>query len=178
MHATLVDTTIAVRERLDGALPTALKDTYIVEMNRFAALFGIPGDLLPTSWAAHETYMERMLGPTLAVAPCAREMAAFLIGRAGLRSRVLGTHRGGDDRSSCCRRGSRASSGSRARGCRARRARGARDVRADLPPAAAHARRDPGALGGAAAHRGTPPSKLGAWTEGRLYALSSRVTGL
>jgi uncharacterized protein (DUF2236 family) len=84
VHATLVDTTIAVRERLDGALPTALKDTYIVELNRFAALFGIPRDRLPTSWLAHEAYMQRMLGSdVLAVAPCAKEMAMFLIGRAG-----------------------------------------------------------------------------------------------
>jgi uncharacterized protein (DUF2236 family) len=83
VHATLVDTTIAVRERLDGALPTALKDTYIVEMNRFAMLFGIPRDLLPDSWAAHDRYMRRMLGSSqIAVAPCAKEMATFLMGRA------------------------------------------------------------------------------------------------
>ncbi len=82
VHATLIDTTIAVRERLDGALPTALKDTYIVEMNRFAALFGIPRDLLADSWDAHESYMRSMLSSdALAVAPCAREMAAFLVGR-------------------------------------------------------------------------------------------------
>jgi len=84
VHATLVDTTIAVRERLDGALPTALKDTYIIEMNRFGALFGIPRDRLPDSWRAHEAYMQRMLGSDLlAVAPCAKEMAMFLVGRAG-----------------------------------------------------------------------------------------------
>jgi uncharacterized protein (DUF2236 family) len=84
VHATLVDTTIAVRERLDGALPTALKDTYILEMNRFAMLFGIPRELLPGSWAAHDRYMRRMVGSSqIAVAPCAREMATFLMGRAG-----------------------------------------------------------------------------------------------
>src|SRR4051812_6802438 len=84
VHATLVDTTISVRERLDGALPTALKDTYIVEMNRFAALFGIPRDLLADSWAAHELYMGRMLSSgQLAVAPVAREMGLFLVGRGG-----------------------------------------------------------------------------------------------
>src|SRR5690349_4352601 len=73
VHATLIDTTISVRERLDGALPTALKDTYIVEMNRFAALFGIPRDLLATSWSSHAAYMQRMLASdSLAVAPCVR----------------------------------------------------------------------------------------------------------
>jgi uncharacterized protein (DUF2236 family) len=86
VHATLVDTTLAVRERLDGALPTALKDAYVVEMNRFAALFGIPRALLPTNWAAHAAYMRRMLASDLlAVAPCAKEMAMFLIGRAGMQ---------------------------------------------------------------------------------------------
>lgn len=84
VYATLVDTTIAVRECLDEPLPTALKDNYISEMNRFAALFGITADQLPTTWAAHELYMRRMLGSqTIAVAPCAREMAMFLVGRAG-----------------------------------------------------------------------------------------------
>lgn len=82
VHATLIDTTIRVRERLDGALPTALKDTYIVEMNRFAALFGIPRDLLADSWTAHDAYMREMLASdALAVAPCAKEMAMFLVGR-------------------------------------------------------------------------------------------------
>src|SRR5262245_10327601 len=82
VHATLVDTTVVVRERLDGPLPVATKDAYIVEMNRFAALFGIPRSLLPDCYAEHARYVAAMLeSPTLAVAPCAREMASFLIGR-------------------------------------------------------------------------------------------------
>ena len=84
VHATLVDTTLVVRERLGGAVPLALKDAYVVELNRFARLFGIPRDRLPRSWEEHAAYMQRMLGgDQLAVAPCAREMAQFLIGRAG-----------------------------------------------------------------------------------------------
>src|SRR5688572_10462264 len=82
VHATLVDTTLNVRERLDGSLPLDLKDRYVIEMNRFAALFGIPPALLPDSWAAHTAYMARMISSDrLAVAPCAREMASFLMGR-------------------------------------------------------------------------------------------------
>jgi uncharacterized protein (DUF2236 family) len=84
VHATLVDTMITVRERLDGPLPIAIKDAVISEQNRFAKLFGIPRDRQPRSWADHTAYMERMLGgDLLAVAPCAREMAAFLLGRGG-----------------------------------------------------------------------------------------------
>src|SRR4029077_2416090 len=86
VHATLVDTTIVVRERLDGEIPVALKDTYIQELNNFAMLFGITG---ATSWAAHRAYMDRMLD-VLVVAPCAREMAAFLLGRGGAAQPALG----------------------------------------------------------------------------------------
>src|SRR4051812_13451649 len=35
VHATLVDTTLLVREHVDGALPAAIKDGYVIEMNRF-----------------------------------------------------------------------------------------------------------------------------------------------
>jgi uncharacterized protein (DUF2236 family) len=66
VHATLADTTIVVRQRLGAQLSRFELDRYTQEMNRFAALFGIPDTLMI---------------PTLAVAPCAREMATFLIGR-------------------------------------------------------------------------------------------------
>lgn len=82
VHATLADTTILVREHLDGALPTTIKDRYVLELNRFAALFGIPRVLLPASWEAHAAYMSAMLaGDRLAVTPAAREMGQFLFGR-------------------------------------------------------------------------------------------------
>ncbi len=81
VHATLVDTTVAVRRRLGWQSKRADLDRYAIEMNRFAKLFGIPDALLPASWAAHEAYMARML-PALRVAPSAREMAHFLVGRA------------------------------------------------------------------------------------------------
>jgi uncharacterized protein (DUF2236 family) len=89
VHATLSDTTIAVRQRLGARLTHPELDRYTLEMNRFAALFGIPEALLPASWGDHEAYMARML-PMLAVAPCAREMATFLIGRASRVQTPLG----------------------------------------------------------------------------------------
>lgn len=89
VHATLLDTTIAVRERLDGALPRAIKDAYVRELHRFGALFGIARDRLPADWAAHEAYMAGMVA-RLAVAPCAREMGGFLIGRGGASQPALG----------------------------------------------------------------------------------------
>lgn len=91
VHATLVDTTITVRERLDGPLPVPIKDRYVVELNRFAALFGIPPALLAHSWADHTAYMRAMLGGgQLAVTRVAREMGKFLFGRQGAAQPPLG----------------------------------------------------------------------------------------
>lgn len=82
VHATLVDTTMVVREVLDGPLPIAIKDRYVAELARFAMLFGIPRAMIPSSYDEHAAYMRSMLAPgVLGVAPCAREMAGFLIGR-------------------------------------------------------------------------------------------------
>jgi uncharacterized protein (DUF2236 family) len=84
VHATLVDTTIHVRELIDGRpLEVSIKDAYMIELHRFGALFGIPSSSLPASWAEHVRYVEEMIASQLAVAPCAREMAGFLIGRGG-----------------------------------------------------------------------------------------------
>ncbi len=82
VHATLVDTSIVIRERIDGALPPDVRDRYVLESNRLAALFGIPRSLLPDGYPDHVAYMGRMIGSDqIAVASCAREMAAFLFGR-------------------------------------------------------------------------------------------------
>lgn len=86
VHATLVDSTLCVREQLEGPLPIAIKDRYVVEMRRFAALFGIPAAQLPDGWAAHARYMRTMLGAgRLVITPAAREMAGFLFGRGSAR---------------------------------------------------------------------------------------------
>lgn len=92
VHATLVDTTLVVRERLDRrSLPISIKDRYVTEMNQFARLFGIPRALLPTDHAAHARYMDAMLGSDqIRVTPCAREMARFLVGRGGTSQPPLG----------------------------------------------------------------------------------------
>lgn len=82
VHSTLVDTVLVVRERLGGALPEHVKDAFVREHHRFAALFAIPAVLLPRTFAEHTGYMTGMLASgQLAVAPCARAMAGFLVGR-------------------------------------------------------------------------------------------------
>jgi uncharacterized protein (DUF2236 family) len=173
VHATLVDTTILVREKLDGPLPTARRDAYMVEMNRFAALFGIPRALLPNSWADHAAYMADMI-PRLAVAPAAREIAAFLLGRSGTQQPPLG-------------RLVEALTASLLPGDLAaqfRLRRGKLPVGALLAALAPVYRRLPSRVvaipaRSAATRRlqGLPPSRLAAWTERQLFGLSRQVTG-
>ena len=175
VHATLVDTTLVVRERLFGALPVDLKDRYVVEMNRFAALFGIPRTLLPDSWAAHAAYMARMLASDrIAVAPCAREMAKFLVGRGVAHQPPLGrigeavTHALLPPRIAeqfeLRATPRRAAAGLAAFGALYKR----------LPrfaiaiPAAADAHRRLAGQG---------PSRFAAWTERQLFTLATRATG-
>lgn len=173
VHATLIDTTLVTRELLDGALPVARKDAYVVEMNRFARLFGIPHALLPRSWADHAAYMAEMV-PQLAVAPVAREMAAFLIGRGSSAQPPLG-------------RVVEAVTASLLPGRLAEEfgLRGARiAVRASLAAIAPVYRRLPDRVvaipaRSAAARRiaGLPPSRIAAWSERQLFGLSRQVTG-
>lgn len=179
VHATLVDTTIAVRERLDGALPTALKDTYIVEMNRFAALFGIPRELRPQSWAAHDSYMQRMLASDqLAVAPCAREMAMFLMGREGSHGQPpLGRFAEALTAAMLPRHLARDFGLARSR-------LSATGVRLGLAAFAPMYRRLPDRFVAIPARsmasrriQGRPPSRFASWTERQLFGLSRQVTG-
>ncbi|HEY1548621.1 MAG TPA: oxygenase MpaB family protein [Kofleriaceae bacterium] len=84
VHATLADTTIAVRRRLGYRFAPGELDRYTIEMSRFGALFGIAIDRLPRSWREHEDYMAAMLASDqLEVAPVALEMSKFLLGRGG-----------------------------------------------------------------------------------------------
>ena len=75
VHATLVDSVLAVR-----TVSARDRDDYVVEMNRFAKLFGITH---AGSYDEHAAYMSATI-PTLAVAPSAREMGRFLIGRGAI----------------------------------------------------------------------------------------------
>jgi len=82
VHATLVNTTIVVRELLEGPMPAAIADRYIVEMHRFARLFGIPHSMLSRTHAEHSAYMRAMIASDrICVSASAREMGQFLFGR-------------------------------------------------------------------------------------------------
>jgi len=175
VHATLVDTTLAVHARLGTRLGPTDRDRYVVEMNRFAALFGVPRALWPASYADHAAYMARMFeSGELAVAPCAREMAAFLLGRGdGARQPVLG--RFAEATTAALLPPPLASAfelASRAQGERylAAFARVHRLVPLAIRTMPAHA---------AARRRisGAPPARFDAWRDRALVALSRRVSG-
>src|SRR5215468_4379185 len=175
VHATLVDTTLVVREQLDGALPDAVKDGYVVEMNRFAALLGIPDALLPRSHLAHAAYMQQMLGSgRLAVAPCAREMARFLIGRGGDRQPSLG--RLAESVTAALLPSPLAAEFAlRATPRRARVGLGAFGLVYRRVPAGV--RRIPARSAAERRLDGRSPSWIGAWAERRLYGLAGRTAG-
>lgn len=172
VHATLVDSVLVVRDRFGGISP-ADRDAYVIEMNRFAMLFGIPRALLPRDHAEHAAYMARMI-PTLAVAPSAREMGQFLVGR------------GGDVQPSLGRLTEavtaellpaalvewfalrRASTHVRVGWAMIAPVYRALPRRLVAIPAQAEARRR---------LAGRPPSRLGAWTERQLFGLAQRTTG-
>jgi uncharacterized protein (DUF2236 family) len=175
VHATLVDTTLVVRELLDGPLPAAIRDGYVIEMNRFAALFGIPEALWPASHAAHAAYLDAMLASDrLAVAPCARSMARFLVGRDRDRQPALG------------RIAEAVTALLLPTGLAAQFAlRGTpRRARVGLDAFGAVYRRVPRAArripARAAAERrldGLPPSRIGAWAERRLFGIARHTAG-
>jgi len=175
VHATLVDTTLVVREQIDGSLPEATKDAYVIEMNRFAALFGIPDALRPQSHRAHAAYMGEMLGSQrIAVAPCARAMARFLIGRGGARQPPLG--RIAESLTALLLPADLVAQFS----LRAT----PRSARLGLVAFGAIHRRMPETVRGIPARSeaqrkiaGLPPSRIGAWAERRLFGLARRATG-
>jgi uncharacterized protein (DUF2236 family) len=176
VHATLVDTTIVVRERLDGALPASIKDRYVVELNRFAALFGIPKHLLPQRWSDHARYMDDMLGSdVLAVSANAREMGQFLFGR-GLPSSQPSLGRIGEAVSATLLPAHL----SRAFDLRA----SPLPVRAGLAAFRTLYRQLPSRMIALPARSeaerrlvGQPPSRFSAWTERQLFGLAHRATG-
>ncbi len=175
VHATLADTTIVVREQLDGTLPIEVKDRYIVEMNRFAALFGIPRGLLPTSWSDHASYMSEMFrSERLAVSASAREMGQFLFGRGGQTQPLLGRIAEGISASLLP---TQLATAFGLRGSPIR-------VRGGLTAFAAVYGRLPRAVVALPAHAdarnrivGRGPSKWSAWTERQLFGLAARVAG-
>jgi uncharacterized protein (DUF2236 family) len=89
VYATLVDSAVLAYELVLPPLSSVERDQYYVESLRTAALFGIPGYVLPQDWSDFGMYMRTTLdSDTLAVTSAARAMAQELNAGAGLPVRT------------------------------------------------------------------------------------------
>jgi uncharacterized protein (DUF2236 family) len=80
VHATLVDSGLHAYERFVARLSPAERHALYQESMISARLFGIPPQFIPPTWDDFRTYMREMLsGPTLAVGPAGRAIAAALL---------------------------------------------------------------------------------------------------
>jgi uncharacterized protein (DUF2236 family) len=80
VHATLWETSLQIFEMVIRPLSAAEKDAYWEETKRFAALFGIPEELVPADWVAFRRYWDGMLASdVIQVSPTARDLADFLL---------------------------------------------------------------------------------------------------
>lgn len=80
VHATLLDTSVYVYERVVRPLTTTEKEAYYEESRRFAALFGIGCGSLPADWTGFRAYTEHMWhSDELSVTPLAASIARFLL---------------------------------------------------------------------------------------------------
>ena len=80
VHATLWETSLEIFEMVVRPLSAAEKDAYWEETKRFAALFGIPDELMPPDWPAFRRYWDGMLASdVIRVSPTARDLADFLL---------------------------------------------------------------------------------------------------
>lgn len=80
VHATLVDSVMAVRQEVFGDVDAYRAEQYVRETRRFAFLFGIPSEMVPDSLPSFRAYMDRMVrSDELAVGRPAREIGRFLL---------------------------------------------------------------------------------------------------
>jgi uncharacterized protein (DUF2236 family) len=86
VNATLTETAPLAYQLVGPALSSDDRERYYTETRLFAALFGIPQDALPQSWADFAGYVDEMLGSDiLAVSSTARRIATELLAGAGTR---------------------------------------------------------------------------------------------
>jgi uncharacterized protein (DUF2236 family) len=81
VHATLVESTIAVYDAWLEPLTAARRATYYAETRPIGRAFGVPDALLPADLDAFERYVAEMLAPDgpVRVSPVARELAAVVL---------------------------------------------------------------------------------------------------
>ena len=87
VHAALVDSNVAAREKFGTPLSPGDADAYIEEMVVAAQLVGVPVELVPDSQAALGKYLT-WVRPQLRCTPAARESMAYLLDPPGLDPEV------------------------------------------------------------------------------------------
>src|SRR5829696_3973533 len=84
VHATLVETALAVHNLVLEPLETERRARYYADCQLLGVLFGIPLDAQPTDWPAFARYFDAMVMPEeLAVGPAAQDIGARMLAGAG-----------------------------------------------------------------------------------------------
>jgi uncharacterized protein (DUF2236 family) len=84
VHATLVETTVVAYQLVCSPLSAEERELYWSEARLFAALLGIPQDVLPWSWRDFADYNERMYqSDVLTISHDARKIAGAVLSSAG-----------------------------------------------------------------------------------------------
>jgi uncharacterized protein (DUF2236 family) len=80
VHATLVETSLAVVQRFAGALSDAEQEAYYREMGVVARVFGVPPTVIPRTFADFREYLAAQLGgPEIVVTAPARDVAGAIL---------------------------------------------------------------------------------------------------
>jgi uncharacterized protein (DUF2236 family) len=80
VHATLVETSLAVVQRFAGALSDAEREAYYGEMGIVARVFGVPPTVIPRTFADFREYLAAQLGgPEIVVTAPARDVAGAIL---------------------------------------------------------------------------------------------------
>ncbi|HUR35579.1 MAG TPA: oxygenase MpaB family protein [Vicinamibacterales bacterium] len=86
VHATLIDTTLTLYERVAGALTAAERDEYCRDSAAVAVALGARPEAVPRNWAVMRNYVDGVIGSgNLAVGPDARALAQALLAGPAVR---------------------------------------------------------------------------------------------
>ena len=83
IHAALVDSTLVARNLFGSPLTAADADAYVGEMVVAAELVGVPREMVPSTVAELDAYIESVR-PELACTPAAKDAMAYLLDPVGL----------------------------------------------------------------------------------------------
>jgi uncharacterized protein (DUF2236 family) len=84
VHATLVDTALTAYQLVVSRVTKETRERYFADCRLIGALFGIPMEVQPPSWAGFQSYVETTIASDqLAVGATGREIATRVLSGAG-----------------------------------------------------------------------------------------------